>query len=180
MTANTVKIIIRRSKLMSINKYIKKMGRKTKALSENHIDLLNYVQEHNKLPLYGIATQYRTHNGQKISKCTIKRCLHRNGIRNHVATFKPFLSEKHVSAHLLWCSIRQQCTTKQWRTAVFSDESFSHCVLLRIVYMHRERLEHVTILTTSYLLLNLVMHPHVYGGYFLVMDAVAIMAIRGR
>ena len=152
MSANNVKSILRRSKQMSINKSMIKMGRKPKFLPENHIHVLNYVQEHKTLPLYDTAAQYRAPTGQQISKYAIERCLHRNGIRIYIAAFKIFVSEKHVNARLHWCTLRQQWTTKQWKTVVFSDYHLSHCVLLRIIYVYGERLAYVTILTTLFLL----------------------------
>ena len=42
-----------------------KMGCKPKLLAENHINLINYVQEHKKLSFYAIAAQYRTPTGQQ-------------------------------------------------------------------------------------------------------------------
>lgn len=123
MPRNTVKSIIRRSKQTSDTVVIKKVGRKPKLLPTNHVHLLNYVHTHNKLPLYAISAQYCTPNGEKLSKDTIRRCLHTNGIRSYVAAVKPYLSEKHVAARLNWCMARQQWTNQQWDTVAFSDES---------------------------------------------------------
>ena len=73
--------------------------------------------------MYVIAAQYRTQNGLKLSKDTIRKCLHSNGVQSYVAAVKPFLSDRHVTARLNWCTARQQWTTEKWSTVAFSDES---------------------------------------------------------
>ena len=93
-----VKSIIRRSKQQSSRIVPKKAGPKPKLLPENHPHLVNFVLLHKKLPLYSIAARYHTSNGNKISKDTIRRCLHTNVVRSYVAAVKPYLSEKHVTA----------------------------------------------------------------------------------
>ncbi len=55
---------------------------------------------YDKQPLYVIATQYRTSNGQKQTARTIRSYLYANGVRSYVAAAKPYLSANHVAASL--------------------------------------------------------------------------------
>ncbi len=123
MSRNTVKSIIIHRKQQSSSIVLKKARPKPKLLPGNQLHLLNYVLLHKKLQLYAIAARYRTPNGNKISKDTIRRCLHTNGIRSYVAASKLYLSKKHVTARLNWCSTKHQWTTKQRDTVAFSSES---------------------------------------------------------
>ncbi len=54
---------------------------------------------------------------------TIRRCLHINGIQSYIAEVKPYLSTKHITARLNWCTERERWATKQWDEVAFSDES---------------------------------------------------------
>ena len=103
MSRNTAKTIIRRSKQVPIvtsNTIGKRNGRKPKLLTENYEHLINYVRKRIKEPLYTIAVQYRTRDGQPLSARTIRRYLHNNGIRSYVAASKTYLSAEHVAARL--------------------------------------------------------------------------------
>lgn len=123
VSRNTVKGIIRCSKLQKIEGVKKKPGRKHKLGPRCIRRLLNYVRDNNRQPLFVIATRFRTKDGVKLSERTIRRYLHKNGVNSYVAASKPYLSTKHITVRLNWCVIRQQWSIQQWSKVAFTDES---------------------------------------------------------
>ena len=121
---NTVKSIIRRRNKEATNKNsITKQGRKRLLGPRCVRRLLNFVRKNNKQPLFYIAANFKTIDGSNLSQKTIKRYLHRNGIRSYIAASKPYLTSKHIAARLNWCITRQQWSMQQWKNVAFSDES---------------------------------------------------------
>ena len=123
LSRNTVKAVIRSSKLKQSAIVKKKAGRKHKLGPRCVRRLLNYVRDNNRQPLFVIAARFRTKNGEKLSERTIRRYLHKNGVKSYVAASKPFLTANHVTARLNWCVIRQQWSIQQWSRVAFTDES---------------------------------------------------------
>ncbi len=102
---------------------INKPGRKHKLGPRCIRRLLNYVKANNREPPFVIAARFRTKDGTKLAQRTIRRYLHKNGVRSYVAASKPFLSAKHMEARLKWCTMRRQWTLQQWGMVEFMDES---------------------------------------------------------
>ena len=121
---NTVKSIIRRrNKETGTQKLVTKQGRKLVLGPRCVRRLLNFVRNNNKQPLFYIAVNLKTLDGSKLSQKTIKRYVHRSGIRSYIAASKPYLTSKHIAARLNWCITRQKWSMQQWNNVAFSDES---------------------------------------------------------
>jgi len=123
MPKDTVKSILRRNKNKSSKSIVKRRGRNKKLDSNCYKSLLKYVATNNKLPLFVIAAQFRTADGQKLSIRTIRRYLHKSGIRSYVSAAKPYLSEKHIAVRLQWCTMRLDWTAQKWENVAWTDES---------------------------------------------------------
>ncbi len=79
-TTKYVKSIVRRSKQMNSICNVRTMEHKPNLPSEEHGHVLSYVNLLRKKPL--CALQYRTPNGARLSKNTIRKYLHDNGIKS--------------------------------------------------------------------------------------------------
>lgn len=79
---NTKKGTVRCKKLVTEGLQRWTFGRKPKLGSCNVRKFLNYVKVNSKLPVYAIATSFRTIEGSNLSDQTIRRCLHKNGTRS--------------------------------------------------------------------------------------------------
>ncbi len=110
---NTIQTIIRRSKQVVTKSVIAKPGRKYKIGPRCVRRLLNYVRDNKRLPLFVIAARFRTLDGTKLSERTIRRYLHKDGVRSYVAASKPYLTTRHMTARLHWCMERYQWTVQQ-------------------------------------------------------------------
>ncbi len=71
LSINTVKSVIRSSKLKQSGIVKKNAGRKHKLGPRCVRRLLNYVRDNNRQPLFVIAAKFRTKNGEKLSERTI-------------------------------------------------------------------------------------------------------------
>jgi transposase len=60
--------------------------------------------------------------GVKVSSHTIKRALHRAGLRSQTKVKKPHLSLKNVKARLEFASVHEHWTIEDWSRVIFSDE----------------------------------------------------------
>jgi transposase len=61
--------------------------------------------------------------GFNCSLATASRALHDSGIRSYIAAKKPFVSENHAKARVVWCEKNQNQVPYYWRQVIFSDET---------------------------------------------------------
>ncbi len=122
MSRSTVSNIAKRSK-QSLALQPKKRGRKIK-LSERVLrKLMNYVKQNRFKSLSIIVAGYNAFAPVKISFNTLRRYLHKQGIKSCIAVSKPFLSTRNIRARILWANLHQNWSLSQWQNVVFSDES---------------------------------------------------------
>ncbi len=81
------------------------------------------INENKLKPLHVTASKFRTTKGERISTRTIRRYVHRAGIRNYNAVFKPYLTRNHINARLHWAIKRRNWINMHWNNVTFSDES---------------------------------------------------------
>ena len=58
-----------------------------------------------------------------VSKSTVRRVLHANGIHSRIAKQKPFLKPRHIIARRKFTAAHKDCTLEDWRKVVWTDES---------------------------------------------------------
>ncbi|EXX68552.1 IS630 family transposase [Rhizophagus irregularis DAOM 181602=DAOM 197198] len=104
----------------------RKMGRdpttirRPPALNNNEKNaLINEVKKNRREPLHEIINTL----GLNCSLTTARQTLYDAGIHSHVAAKKPFVSKKHVLAHVSWCEKYKEKTIQDWNQVIFSDES---------------------------------------------------------
>ena len=119
---NTVKYLVGRAKRKNEKDRTSKPGRKHKLGPRCQRRLIKYVRDNNKQPLFVIAARFRTLDGTKLSKRTIRRYLHKKHIRSYIASSKPFLTMKHIDARLSSRTLRHAWTMQQWSKVAFTDE----------------------------------------------------------
>ena len=71
----------------------------------------------------GIQKLWEKKTGQAVSVDTIRRNLHRVGLKNCVARRKPLISPANQEARLAWCQARADWTKAEWAQVLWSDES---------------------------------------------------------
>ncbi len=81
------------------------------------------IDENKFKPLHVTASKFRTAKDERISTRTIRRYVHRAGIRNYNAVSKPYLTRNHINARLHWAIMRLNWIHMDWNNVMFSDES---------------------------------------------------------
>ncbi len=120
MPRSTVCNIIRRGR---VTKMTETRGRKSK-LSERTQRIILRAAENNRFkPSYVHAREYNKFASIPVFTRTVRRCLHKNCIRNYTAASKPYLSPNHLSARKQWARNHIHWTNESWITVIFSDES---------------------------------------------------------
>ena len=82
ISKSIIKGIVRRKKYVTEGVQRKPFVIKPKLVPHSVRRLLNYIIENSKLPLFAIAVRFRTVQGSNLSEPTIRRCLHKNGMRS--------------------------------------------------------------------------------------------------
>ena len=120
MKQSTVANIVRRER--NNNESLQR-GRKLKLSERAQRALLKLVRENRFKPLHYITAEFNKFSPCTVSVKTVKRYLHRHGIRNYVAVSKPFLSKNNVCRRKQWDANHAKWCNEQWDRVVFSDES---------------------------------------------------------
>lgn len=85
--------------------------------------LLRIVQKNNFKSIPEIASVFHTASGQGMSEKIIRRCCHRNGIRNYITVSKTYPSQKHLALRLNWATANRNWLVSGKGHVKFSDES---------------------------------------------------------
>jgi transposase len=94
-------------------------GRPTILNNQEKETLLQKATEERRKPLHEIVSDL----GLNCSLATAGRALHDSGIRSYIAAKKPFVSENHAKARIVWCEKNQNQHPYYWREVIFSDET---------------------------------------------------------
>ena len=105
---NSLKSIVRRAKSQNLEKVPKQFGHRPKLGRRCIRRLILFVRQNNQMPLFTIATQFRSLDGVPLTQKTIRKYLHKSVINGYVADAKPYLSTQHLAATLNWCIKSQQ------------------------------------------------------------------------
>ena len=90
MPQSTVAHIMRKGRKTNKNERSEKRGRKSKLTARSSRSLLLHVRKNRFKPLRIIAAEFNIYRDNPGSISTIRRTLHKNGIRNYVVVTKPF------------------------------------------------------------------------------------------
>ena len=58
-----------------------------------------------------------------VSEATIRRVLHRAGIKSRIAKLKPFLNKKHITQRRIFAGEHLNWSLKQWKNVIWTDEA---------------------------------------------------------
>ena len=121
ISKTTISMILKKFSAATIGS--KKWGPKYK-LNEAAIRILKRVIiKNNMKPLYLSVTEFKEDCGYKIYIKTIRKYIHKCGIRNYAAASKPYLMPHHILNRERWAYMRKNWSMYKLATVAFSDES---------------------------------------------------------
>ncbi len=104
-------------------KITKKRGRVFKLNAASLRILQRILPKNNKKGLHISVAEFREYYGYKLYIKTVRRYLHRSGLRNYAAVSKPYSCFRHIVARKQWANMHKEWDTTKWGNVALSDES---------------------------------------------------------
>ena len=102
MPKSTVCNIVGRGRMNTTDSNIENRGLKPKLTKRSIRSLLSYNTTNRFKPLHTIVAEYNQFAPLSVSLNTVKRYLHKYGLKNYIAASKPFLSTKNIRSRIRW------------------------------------------------------------------------------
>lgn len=115
---NTISAALKRDSVQFNGQSQPRSGAPLKTTARDRRRILHAVKKDPRISYARI----RSENGLEVSDSTIYRVLQSFNIEHWIAKKRPFLSEDHAKARLLWCKERKNWTFEQWAKVIFTHE----------------------------------------------------------
>ena len=117
-----VQTIIRKYKAFGTTETLQRSGRKSKLTTKDEQILVRKVELNPKTTKKDMVKELAM-SDIKVSTSTIKRMLHKNGLKGYRYRKKPLLQDRHRKARLKFARDHQDKDQVFWRHILWSDET---------------------------------------------------------
>ena len=93
------------------------------AASDRYVLKTLVTSENHRLNLAQVTTTLAAQTKRNVSKKTVRRALHKEGLWSRIARPKPLISTINAEKRLAWCLAHKDWTARHFRHVLWSDES---------------------------------------------------------